>query len=279
MATLTFKPFADNARIRLAADDRRSPIATGDPNREAVRILQNALLQAGIPLPDGADGIFGPFTAAAVRAAETKFGLRLDAGQAGPDVIAALDKQLSRRREPVFVFHSATLNLMLQQTPGLDQSKFNGYFAKAAELLDQFSLTVSMVNLTQPPIPFEGRFDDVFDVSLIRKASEKQTSGRRGVLRVILADFLKNGPQTNGVTESDDTDPKGVDFIVLNANSISGDKATLIHEMIHATGLVEHDPDPDSVFFKHSDPAHPRTILKPEHAERIRLSFFATSTG
>jgi hypothetical protein len=40
----------------------------------------------------------------------------------------------------------------------------------------------------------------------------------------------------------------------------------LIHEMIHATGLVEHDTDATSVFFKTGDF---RKFIRPEHAKRL----------
>lgn len=50
----------------------------------------------------------------------------------------------------------------------------------------------------------------------------------------------------------------------------------MLHKMIHATGLVDHDTeDPKSVFFSGDN----RTTLKLEHALRLSNKSFFASKG
>jgi hypothetical protein len=109
--------------------------------------------------------------------------------------------------------------------------------------------------------------------------------GRGDTLRVILAAFSTNIQINNhdadffGVTEDGQRAQMPVkDFIVLNTTRINPDNATLIHEMIHASDppgqKLPHDEDPTSVFAQ-SAPGRVRTVLKPEHAQRISEAYFA----
>ena len=66
----------------------------GEGDSVAVRLLQEALIQSGFPIPAGATGFFGQQTASAVVAAEERFGFRTDAGLAGREVFGALDLSL-----------------------------------------------------------------------------------------------------------------------------------------------------------------------------------------
>lgn len=85
--------WAGNARIQRAANNA-PPLRQGDGDATAVRLLQSALIQVGIPVVKGADGAFGPNTATAVRAAEARFGFTQDAGIGGREVLGALDLAL-----------------------------------------------------------------------------------------------------------------------------------------------------------------------------------------
>ena len=71
MAQLNFQKFAGNGRIRSAADNA-PPMKPGESDRVAVKILQDALIQAGFPIRDGATGFYGPETVAAVILSEKK---------------------------------------------------------------------------------------------------------------------------------------------------------------------------------------------------------------
>lgn len=85
--------WAANKRIQHAANNN-SPMRQGDPDSAAVTLLQSALMKSGFTMSKGADGSFGPQTAGAVRAAETRFGFAVDQGVAGREVIGALDLAL-----------------------------------------------------------------------------------------------------------------------------------------------------------------------------------------
>ncbi len=92
--TLLAPEWADNARLQRAANNS-PPIRAGDPDRVAVKLLQEALISAGFDMVAGADGGFGQQTANAIIAAEKRFSFQLDGGVAGREVIGALD--LSQR--------------------------------------------------------------------------------------------------------------------------------------------------------------------------------------
>jgi hypothetical protein len=62
---------------------------------------------------------------------------------------------------------------------------------------------------------------------------------------------------------------------LINAKKFRNDKGTLLHEMIHAaTNLPEssHDPAGQSIFSIETN----RSLLRPEHAEALNGSFFAS---
>jgi hypothetical protein len=91
--TLLAPHWAANARIQRAANNN-PPIRRGDPDRVAVKLLQEALIASGFPMQAGADGIFGTQTANAIITAEKKFEFQVDAGVAGREVLGALDLSL-----------------------------------------------------------------------------------------------------------------------------------------------------------------------------------------
>ena len=97
--TLLAAHWAANARVQRAANNL-PPLRTGDPDKVAVKLLQEALIQNGFPMKAGADGAFGPQTASAVIAAEKHFGFKPDAGVAGREVIGALDLALRGWKPP-----------------------------------------------------------------------------------------------------------------------------------------------------------------------------------
>jgi len=71
-------------------------------------------------------------------------------------------------------------------------------------------------------------------------------------------------------------------YCIINAQKLNPAGTTLLHEMIHATGLGNeaHDDDPRSVFFGNrllrpdEDPQRARELFA-NHAERLRQSYFA----
>ena len=108
----------------------------------------------------------------------------------------------------------------------------------------------------------------------MRKAAESARPGLPRVLRIIVCPFEPSSPEF-GITEGGTLD--GVSFpafVLINVNKFRTDQCTAVHEMIHATGLFDHDDDKtmgESVFSTASN----RSVLRPEHAERLSKAFFA----
>lgn len=85
--------WATNARIQRAANN--NPLMRQfDPDKVAVKLLQEALIATGFPSVGTADGIYGPKTAGAVVQVEKHFGFKVDPGFAGREVFGALDLAL-----------------------------------------------------------------------------------------------------------------------------------------------------------------------------------------
>jgi peptidoglycan hydrolase-like protein with peptidoglycan-binding domain len=85
--------WAADARIQRAANNNPA-MRQHEGDRAAVALLQEALIESGFPMEDGADGGFGPHTAGAVVAAQKHFGFATDTGAAGREVLGALDLSL-----------------------------------------------------------------------------------------------------------------------------------------------------------------------------------------
>jgi hypothetical protein len=115
---------------------------------------------------------------------------------------------------------------------------------------------------------------EVFDnVEQLRKASEDARPGLPGVLRAIVCQMVasNHGGETfrNRRIGGRVVPP----FVVMNSETIDPSRATLLHEMIHASkpGPLPHDPEPHSVFsdLKIQPGSIARTVLKSEHAETL----------
>lgn len=274
MAVVTYSPFATNPRI-VAASVNSPPIQIGEPNHTAVKILQQAIIDAGFTIRDGADGSFGQFTAEAVRSVQVKYDLGRDSGVAGREVITKLDEVLGGRaggpaRQGITVLE-ATLSIMIQRTRVSMPVNLQHYLTTTADLCSRYGLKLDVIDRQDPRIDFAGTYNSAFDVPSIRKASEKQTPGRMSTLRVIMAEF-DGGSSEWGVTEGASRSGMQVrDFIVLNTGKIKANGNTMLHEMIHAAGLSKHDLDTDSVFAQGTGGLH----FKPEHAFLVGTSFYS----
>ena len=82
--------WSSNQRLQRAADNK-PPMRLFEPDRAAVTLLQRVLVTTGIAGAISVDGIFGPKTAAAVRAVQARFNMDPDEGVAGRQVLAILD--------------------------------------------------------------------------------------------------------------------------------------------------------------------------------------------
>ena len=90
---LTAVHWQRNTRLTNASENKPA-LKPGDPNAAAVRTFQNVLLSLQFGMKAGADGSYGSQTSAAVREAEKEFGLTLDQGVAGQQVLTTLDRFL-----------------------------------------------------------------------------------------------------------------------------------------------------------------------------------------
>lgn len=141
------------------------------------------------------------------------------------------------------------------------------------------ALSVEIRNGFADTIPFPSRVlsspgaagDNVDE---IRKAFEDLRPGLPGVLRVIVCQMVSDG--AGDTFRNRNIGGRIVPpFILLNSQIIDQGRATLIHEMIHVSkpGVVPHDPEEASIFFKHGSEKPggvARTFLKPEHALTLR---------
>ena len=147
--------------------------------------------------------------------------------------------------------------------------------SRALELLRPHNIGIMSSVSSPPDAPFanedivDSRFRD--DVFAMRKAADKVRPGFLNVLRIVVCPFESGSVYyglTDGGTLNGSTFP---DFILINVNKIRDDMGTFLHEAVHATGLKDHDNDETSIF----SGAPNRTVLKPEHAQRLRTAFFA----
>lgn len=81
---------SSNSRLQRAADNKPS-MKPFEPDHEAVKLLQQALIDTGFDVTLKVDGIYGPKTAAAVRAVQARFNMDKDGGNAGRQVLGILD--------------------------------------------------------------------------------------------------------------------------------------------------------------------------------------------
>jgi hypothetical protein len=140
------------------------------------------------------------------------------------------------------------------------------------------TLSVEIRNGFADTIRFPGRIisspgNPVDNVDELRKASEDLRPGLPGILRVIVCPMV--GDDFGDTFRNRSIGGRIVPpFVLLNSQQIDVSHATLIHEMIHASknGLVPHDPEKVSVFFKFGSVKLgnvDRTFLKPEHAATL----------
>ncbi|HKU98662.1 MAG TPA: peptidoglycan-binding protein, partial [Vineibacter sp.] len=98
--TLTAPKWSPNRRLQAASENRPS-MKPGEPDRAAVKLLQEVLIASGFAIPSGPTGNYLAETASAVRAVQVRFKLTLDNGIAGREVLGALDALLKGQQPPI----------------------------------------------------------------------------------------------------------------------------------------------------------------------------------
>jgi hypothetical protein len=134
-------------------------------------------------------------------------------------------------------------------------------------------------------LPYKGAVvTSAGDPGTVRNLAHQAWPRGRGI-PIIFCEFLSNdtafGETILDVPEHDDA--RGgvhwLPFCLINTNKKSDSETTILHEMIHAAYAqsVQHDADPDSVFYKDNTEIgvyEIRTFTK-KHAELLRQSYFA----
>ena len=137
---LTAARFSGNATLEAVYDNERL-LKKGDKGT-AVRILQQALLDAGFELPRfGVDGDFGSETKAAVEAFQRASGLtgaNID-GIVGPTTMGWLDQRFSAGPTPTGTSPSATSGCPVIKTVNVDVVNLDGNTRNALQELDRAS--------------------------------------------------------------------------------------------------------------------------------------------
>jgi hypothetical protein len=211
---------------------------------------------------------FALATPTAARSAFAPVGAPRKPAPAPPPAPVKLNKQLD-----VIVQRTSTAT-------GVD-AVIGEFIDKAKDLLKPHGMSfVPGVALVPAPVPYvDNPFKPQFPVerAALRNAAVNAHLPNSSALRIIFAPFdpiFTNHGITDGGTSSDDTVlvPK---YCLINSNSRNPDRATMLHEMIHAAypgKSPDHDLDiPTSVF----NVTETRTQVPNNHAARLASSFFA----
>jgi hypothetical protein len=100
---------------------------------------------------------------------------------------------------------------------------------------------------------------------------------------VIVCNLGAQGHYAETIPPTDTESNGGVQwypYILINAEALSVAGSTLIHEMIHTTGLTDadHDMDPASVFYDNGrGKGQAKRKLSKAHADRLRNMYYAES--
>lgn len=72
-------------------------------------------------------------------------------------------------------------------------------------------------------------------------------------------------------------------YVLINAQAMNAGGGTLVHELIHTTGLTaaDHDRDPSSVFYEPTNhrAGNSKRTLSERHAKRLKGMYFAERKG
>jgi hypothetical protein len=151
------------------------------------------------------------------------------------------------------------------------------YLVRAKEILWDYGISINNLWFTEhgynDVIPNDDKVYIGDDALRIRKASEDLRPGLPGILRVISCPFIDTSPDYAETQDGNVGTTSFPFFVLINVNKLSDDRATLLHEMIHAADrrFVAHDLEDFSVFSLGMD----RHWLRPEHAKALSGAFFA----
>lgn len=253
--------FTSNTRLQQASENKPSLRAV--ESGEGVRLLQQALIDLGFPMPRSTrkfgspDGIFGEETAARVREFQGKHGLSID-GVAGRQTMTKLDQLLPLVAPPLpplpgpgRFMHRIRLHLRsidMPAVPEFTQLKvMEQVFAQYSIGIEMASGQSVMLNpgqeLKLKIVDGDCKWDQVSDEQkLLQNLGSKQSVGPNDIT-VYFATRLRetNGNTLQGCAGHGPSRPA----VMVAADAI--DKTTMAHEVCHvllgSTFVPVHDAD------------------------------------
>src|SRR5579863_7357959 len=252
--------FSSNERLRRAAENK--PALNRGETSEAVRILQQALIDLGFALPistrkfGSPDGVFGNETVAKVREFQTKFRLTPD-GSVGMKTMAKLDELLPAAGKPLPPLppsgftHKVRLHLRSIAMPAQAEMK---QLSVMKEIYAQYAIMIEMASgesvrlkdddaLTLTVVDGDCKWDQVSDEQrLLQDSGDKGGIGPNDIT-VYFATTLR---QTNGSTLQGCAGSVPARPAVMIAADAT-DKTTMAHEVGHillgSSFVPVHDHD------------------------------------
>lgn len=238
--------FASNTRLQRASEDR--PALNAGEHGEAVRLVQQALIDLGFAMPistrkfGSPDGVYGHETVARVREFQTKFHLRVD-GSTGRHTMAKLDELLPAAGTPLPPLpvsgftHRVRLHLRSIDMPRVPEFR---QLKVMQEVYAQYGIAIEMASgesvllkpdeaLTLTVIDGDCKWDQLSDEQrLLENSGSKQGVGPNDIT-VYYATTLReqNGNTLQGCAGNELTRPA----VMIASDAV--DKTTMAHEVGH----------------------------------------------
>ena len=239
--------FSGNSRCQKASENNPA-MGAFEPNAEAVKLLQQALIDLGFPMPvttkktGKPDGIYGSETIAKLKEFQTKHGLKPD-GVAGKLTWAKLDELLPnagpgpKPPEPPKFTHRIQLHLRSIATPKVGELRQLGvmettFATIAIEVILKSGQSIQLSpdeQLTLDTVDGDCKWDQVSDEQRLLQSLGDKTGIGPNDLTAYFATVIKetNGGTLQGCAGTASSHPA----VIIAADAV--DPTTLAHECCH----------------------------------------------
>lgn len=286
--TLTSPRFAKNALLQLASSNN-PPLARGAIS-EAVRLVQQALIDLGFPMPISTqrfrspDGIYGGETTRMVVAFQRKHGLKSD-GIAGRRTLAGLDALLPQPApalRPLFKVRLHFRSINMPQVPEFTALQI------AQDVYGEYSIQVEMASgqsllLSDPDqlqltsIDGDCHWDQVSDDQRLLQGLGGMQSVRANDIRVYFATVIRE--QNGGTLQGCAGHPPDRAAVMIAAPAV--DRTTVAHEVGHvllgSAFLPVHTADSNNLMCEAAICTGHPPLLTPAQVIAIRNSRYCTA--
>jgi len=285
--------FSTNPRLQRASEN--NPALARGERGDAVRLLQQALIDTGFPMPlstrrfGSPDGIYGQETVTQVRAFQAKHGLSVD-GSAGRQTLGKLDALLPGAAPPLPPLpasgftHRLRLHLRsidMPQVAELTQLKV------MEDVFAQYAIKVEMASgqsvgltpgetLTLNVVDGDCKWDQVSDEQRLLQNSGSQQGVAPNDITAYFATVLRenNGNTLQGCAGHAPERPA----VMIAASAV--DKTTLAHEVCHvllgSSFTPVHEADSNNLMCSAPICTGNPASLNDAQLKRIRASRFLT---